>query len=260
MVTAEFAPLAKTGGLADVAAGLSRYLADIGQDVRLFLPDYARIDHSRLDVHRVEFLQDIPITFGDWTVRCSIDSAGLPGGQRIYLVRCPVFFGRPDLYCGDGDEHLRFALLTRAAIEACQRMGWGPDIFHVNDWHTALLPLYLRTLYGWDGLFRQSRSVLTIHNIGYQGTFPADVMNPLGFREHASLLHQEDLQRGMLSFLKMGIIYADVLTTVSRTYAREIQTETYGVGLHEFLRARDDHLVGIVNGIDYHDWNPEADP
>jgi starch synthase len=260
-VSSEFSPLAKTGGLADVASGLTRYLMDVGQDVRVFVPAYASMDLSSLDVHPVDFLRDIRISFGPHVASADVYTTSLPGSpHRIYLVRCDDAFGRGDLYTADRDEPLRFALLARVAIEACQRMGWGPDVFHCNDWHTALLPLYLRTVYGWDALFRDSKTVLTIHNIGYQGTFSAGTIGDLGLTEHTDLLHQEDLGRGVVNFLKTGILYAGALTTVSRTYAMEIQGPELGVGLDEMLRARSDHLVGIVNGIDYNDWNPETDP
>jgi starch synthase len=260
-VSSEFSPLAKTGGLADVASGLTRYLMDVGQDVRVFLPAYSRIDLAALDAHPVEFLRDIRIAFGPHVTSADVYSAQPPGSpHRIYLVHCPDAFVRPELYSPQPDEPLRFALLARIAIESCQRMGWGPDVFHCHDWHTALLPLYLRTVYGWDGLFRHSKTLLTIHNIGYQGTFSAGIIGDLGLAEHATMLHQEDLGRGVVNFLKTGILYADALTTVSRTYAGEIQSPELGAGLDEMLRARADHLVGIVNGIDYNDWDPERDP
>ena len=133
-------------------------------------------------------------------------------------------------------------------------------MIHCNDWHTGLLPLYLKVGYGWDRLFARTRTVLTIHNIGYQGVFGAAVADELGFDEHRELLHQEDLAEGRLSFLKTGLMYADALTTVSETYAREIQTEEFAMGLQDILRARSESLVGIVNGIDYTEWDPETDP
>ncbi len=140
-------------------------------------------------------------------------------------------------------------------------MGWGPDIVHCNDWHTALLPLYLRTLFSWDHLFAGTRTVLTLHNVAYQGVFPAaDVVTNLGFAEWRWLLYQEDLDRGILNFLKTGLLYADVITAVSITYAREIQSDAFGMGLQHVLRARSTSILGIVNGVDYSVWNPASDP
>jgi starch synthase len=177
----------------------------------------------------------------------------------VYLIRCPELYDRPSIYSGDNDDAYRFAFLSRAAIECCQRMGWGPHVFHCHDWHTALLPLYLRTIYGWDSLFQSSRTLLTIHNIAYQGVFPASILGDLELAEHSDRFHQEDLAAGVVNFFKTGILYADGLSTVSPTYAREIQEGEYGMGLQNLLRARRDHLVGILNGVDYNEWNPGSD-
>ena len=142
----------------------------------------------------------------------------------------------------------------------CQHMAFAPDIFHCHDWHTALIPMYLRTLYAWDNLFANTRSVLTIHNIGYQGIFNAHILPDTGMADMADKLHQEDLALGRINFLKMGVLYADVLTTVSPTYAQEILSPDYGMGLEGLLQQRRDSLVGILNGVDYEEWNPAEDP
>ncbi len=256
----EVAPFAKTGGLGDVVAGLSRALARRGHDVRVFLPFYARLAKSETRFHRVDYLHDLEIRLGDRPFTYSVLTAKLPASEvDVYFVHCPALYHHEGIYSGDWDEYLRFALLTRATIECCQRMGWGPDVLHVHDWHTALGPLYLRTLYGWDRLFARLRSVLTLHNLSYQGVFSAAVLPELGLAEHAQLLHQEDLAAGRVGFLKSGLLYADALTTVSRTYAQEIQTPEQGYGLDVMLRARADHLVGIVNGVDYDEWDPARD-
>jgi starch synthase len=260
LASAELAPLAKTGGLADVTAALSAYLHGQGHDVRVLLPFYAAIDTTALDVTPVGFLQDLSIDLGPQPIRFSIDTATLPGSSlRIYLLRCPQLYGRPGIYSNDGDEHLRFALLSRAAIEMCQHMGFAPDIFHCHDWHTALVPLYLRSHYAWDRLFAGSRCVLTIHNIGYQGIFNASILQDVGLEDQRQRLHQEDLSLGRINFLKTGVLYADLLTTVSPTYAREILTAEYGMGLQDLLQQRRDALVGILNGVDYTEWNPAND-
>jgi starch synthase len=177
----------------------------------------------------------------------------------IYLVHCPALYDRPAIYGGGGDEHLRFLLLTRAALDSCQRMGFAPQIFHCNDWHTAFGPLFLRSIYAWDRLFTATRSVLTIHNIGYQGIFSAAAASDLGLGAQGHLLHQDDLRQGRINSLKHGIIYADVVTTVSPTYAREIRTEQFGMGLEGTLRTRPSGVIGILNGVDYAEWNPETD-
>ncbi|MEE8138690.1 MAG: glycogen/starch synthase, partial [Thermoanaerobaculia bacterium] len=260
LLSAEVSPFAKTGGLGDVTAALARYLWRRGQDVRLFLPLYSRIDTRRYRIAPVEFIRDVPVKLGGRELRFTACTARLPGtALEIYSIDCPGLYDRPALYTSDGDEHLRFALLGRAALESCQRMGWSPDVVHCNDWHTALVPLELKTLYSWDGLFAASKTLLTLHNIGYQGIFPAAAVEDLGLAADAHLLRQEDLRSDRLNFLKTGILYADLLSTVSPTHAREIQSDEYGMGLQELLRQRSDHLVGILNGVDYEVWNPESD-
>ncbi len=260
-VSSEVVPFSKTGGLADVSGALGKFLGRQGVDVRLFTPCYDTIDRRRFTLHPVEFLQQIPLQMGDRRLLFDVQTARLPGSDvDVYFIDCPELYHRGTLYTDHPDEYLRFAVLSRAAIECCQRMGWGPDVFHCNDWQTALIPLYLKTVYSWDQLFRHSKTVLTIHNIGYQGQFSSSIIETLGLAEHRQRFWQDDLAIGLVNFLKTGILYADVITTVSETYAREIQTEAYGAGLHPFLQMRADSLVGIVNGVDYEEWNPETDP
>jgi len=260
-IAAEVAPFAKTGGLGDVVAGLSRALGKAGHDVRVFLPFYARIAQQDHRFVPVEFLRDIESTFGSRRFTWSVLTTKLPASEvDVYLVHCPTLYHHDSIYSGDWDEYLRYGLLTRAALECCQRMGWSPEVVHAHDWHTALAPLYLRTSFAWDKLFARTRTVLTLHNLAYQGVFGAGVADELGFGAHLGLLHQEDLRLGRMSFLKSGLLYADLLTTVSRTYAREIQTPEHGFGLDPMLRARAERLVGIVNGVDYDSWDPATDP
>jgi starch synthase len=264
-VAAEVAPYAKTGGLADVAGALPAYVAEPGSDqpndVRIFMPLHKKIDAFKYPTVPVDFLQNVPIHLGQHFFRFSLRTAKLPGSAvDVYFVECPALFDRPGIYTGEWDEHLRFGLFSRAVLMSCQHMGWGPDILHCNDWHTALVPLYLRTLFSWDHLFAKTRTILTLHNMAYQGVFPADVIANLGFAEWRSLLYQEDLDRGFINFLKTGLLYADVITAVSVTYAKEIQTEAFGMGLDHVLRARSASVVGIVNGVDYGVWNPTSDP
>jgi starch synthase len=262
-VTAEMAPLAKTGGLADVSASLPRELASRGHDVRVILPHYGRIRvrHPGLVVEPVPGLINLSFAHGPHRVVFSVGTTRLPGqGASIFLVDCPSLFARDAIYTQDGDEHLRFAVFTRAALEICQRWGWAPDVFHVHDWHAALLPLYLRTIYAWDRLFEGARTLLTIHNLGHQGVFGSGVLPDLGLGGETALLPQDDLGAGRVSFLKTGLLHAHALSTVSPTYAREIQTPEYGFGLDGVLRARSRDLVGILNGIDVETWNPRTDP
>jgi starch synthase len=259
-VASEVAPLAKTGGLADVAGALPRYLHSKSHDVRLIMPLYSRIDTRALELHPVQFVQRVPLALGAHHFEFSVFTAALPGSSlMIYLVHCPALYDRPGIYTGGADEHLRFLLLTRAAIETCQRMGFAPQIFHCNDWHTAFAPLYLRSIYAWDRLFAATRTVLTIHNIGYQGILAASAASDLALGTSGHLLHQDDLRQGRINSLKHGILYADAVTTVSPTYAREITTEAYGMGLEATLRMRPGGVIGILNGVDYSEWNPRTD-
>lgn len=260
MVSSEVAPFAKTGGLADVTAALTRQLVIDGHDARLLMPFYARIKRGKGEFTPHPKLRGMQVEFGGRTYRTSVVLGKLPkSAAEVLFLDCPELYDRPEIYGWGRDEHLRFAFLSRAALEVCQHLGWAPDVIHCNDWHTGLLPLYLRAAYRWDKLFERTRTLLTIHNIGYQGVFSSDTLNELGFGPHHELLHQGDLGEGKLSFLKTGVIYADALTTVSETYAREIQTKDYGMGLQDLLRARADHLVGIVNGVDYDEWDPARD-
>jgi starch synthase len=259
LTSSELSPLAKTGGLADVCTALSSYLHEQGHDIRVLLPFYSTIDTFELEIVPVGGLQNLSLTTGDHEFHYSVDSTTLPGTSlTVYLLRCPELFQRAEMYSGP-DEHLRFIVLSRIAIEMCQHLEFAPDIFHCHDWHTALVPLYLKTLYDWDSLFSNSRSVLTIHNIGYQGVFGASVIDESGLHDYREMFDQADLLDDEVNFLKTGVRYADLLTTVSPTYAREILTEELGMGLEGVLRQRSDALVGILNGVDYLEWNPESD-
>jgi starch synthase len=261
LVTSEAAPFAKTGGLADVSAALTRYLARSGHDARLLMPLYGSILAAGHALRPHPRLSGMRLSFGERQIEFSVLTARLPQSEvEVMFLHCPELYQRPGIYTWDRDEHLRFGLLARAALDICQWLQWSPDVIHCNDWHSALTPLYLKVAYSWDRLFARTRTVLTIHNIGYQGVFAADTLHELGFGAHAQLLHQGDLREGRLNFLKTGCIYADALTTVSETYAREIQTADFGMGLQDLLRARADSVVGIVNGVDYGEWNPQTDP
>jgi starch synthase len=259
-VTAEYAPLAKAGGLADAAGALARTLDAHGHDVRVFLPAYRTALATAERRWPVEFLRSIPITLGSHRYDVSVSHAEVPGSRlKVYLVECPALFDRPTLYADGPDEHLRFLLLTRAAIEACQRMAFAPDIAHCHDWHTAFLPLYLKSIYAWDRLFAATKSVFTIHNLGYQGELPGARVQDLGLGDARGMLDQGDLRAGRVNAMKHGIRYADLVTTVSPTYAREIATAEHGMGLDEVIRARGTAIVGILNGIDPDEWNPGTD-
>jgi starch synthase len=261
-IASEAAPFAKTGGLGDVAAALTRALAKAGHDARLFLPLYKSLKPSGQTFTPVSFLTDVPLQMGGRALRFTVFTAPLPGGgPPVYFVGCPALYDRAGIYAQDGDEHVRFGFLTRAALESLQRMGFAPDVVHAHDWHAALAPLYVKTLYAWDRrLFGRTKTVLTIHNLAYQGGFPRAALADLDLGSVADRLHQEHLRQGAFSFLVTGLLHADAVTAVSETYAREIQTPAHGFGLDALLRARADSVFGIVNGIDADEWDPSADP
>lgn len=256
-ITSEVARYAKTGGLADVSAALPRYLGRAGHDVRMFMPYYSRVDDK--GTTREIVLRDLELRLGPHTYTVSIIRAVRPGDAPVYLVHCPVLYHRPALYTNDVDEHLRFLVLTRAALEACGRMQFAPDIIHANDWQAALAPLMRKVRYSWDRLFERTRTALAIHNLNYQGTFAASVLEDTGLGDAANLFHQDQLREGRINFLLHGILYADGVVTVSPTYAHEIQTPEHGAYLDTFLRARSSTVVGILNGVDDAEWSPEQD-
>src|SRR5579864_1224759 len=262
MLASEVAPLSKTGGLADVAGGLTRYLHGAGHDIRLFSPAYDFIDRGACSALPVTGLTRIPLTVGARTFVFSVLRATLAPGAFVYLIDCPALYARGRIYTADADEHVRFLVLTRAALIACQRLGFAPQIVHCNDWHTAFAPLYLRTLYAQEPLFAHSRTLLTIHNIGYQGIFPAAEVADLGLPPGAQqLLHPGDFAAGSINALRQGILFAHAISTVSPTHAREICSDEYGMGLQDSLRERAAHgdVSGILNGVDYDEWDPRHD-
>jgi starch synthase len=260
LMASEAAPLSKTGGLADVSSALTKYLHAAGHDVRLFTPAYSLIDRGKFPMRPLEGLQNIDIAVGPHHYLMSVMTTQMPGSAAtIYLLDCPALYSRPTLYTADPDEHLRFLAFTRAVFACCQRMQWSPQILHCNDWHTAFAPLFLKGAYDWDRSFAGTRSVLTIHNIGYQGVFASKFIEDLALGPKNYLLHQDDLRAGRINPLRHGIMYADAITTVSPTHAREISTDQYGMGLQDTLRTRGGALTGILNGVDYDEWDPRHD-
>ncbi len=261
LLASEIEPLSKTGGLADVAGALGGYLYAAGHDVRLFTPCYTSIDRAACRAQPLAALTQVPLALGAHRYVFSVLRGALPGGAPVYLIDCPALYARATIYTADPDEHLRFLAFTRAALLACQRLAWAPQVIHCNDWHTSFTPLMLRTLFKDEPLFRATRTLLTIHNIGYQGIFPASRVRDLGLPRARALLDQKELAAGRINALREGILHADAISTVSPTHAREICTDEYGMGLEDCLRQRaaEGVLSGILNGVDYHEWDPRHD-
>jgi len=260
LVCSELTPLVKTGGLADVTAALSNYFHHAGHSLLVLTPLYASLDVSGWSIEEVPGLEALDMVLGDRRFDYRIVKVRPEGpGPDIHLLDCPDLYHETGLYSGP-DEHLRFVLLSRVAIEMCQQLKFSPDIFHCHDWHTALIPVYLKTVYGWDRMFSDSRTVLTLHNIGYQGVFGASILDQTGLADSAGMLDPEDLADDRINFLKTGVLHADLLTTVSPTYSREILEPELGMGLDGYLRARGGSVTGILNGVDYAEWDPQTDP
>jgi len=261
IAASEVAPFAKTGGLADVLGALPKALHDLGCDVRVFLPKYASIDEAKYDIHYEYAIGEMLVRVAGVPWPVHVQRTVIPGSTvPLYLIDCPHFFHRGSIYTSDPDEHERFILFSKAVIEALQYMQWSPDVLHVNDWQTGLIPLLLRENYGWDRMFQATGTLLTIHNIGYQGLFGPEALEA-GELRHDLFYHGGPIEKdGAVSLLKAGIMFADEINTVSSTYAQEILTPAFGAGLEPFLRMRGADLSGVLNGIDVDVWNPETDP
>lgn len=257
MVASEAAPYVKTGGLADVVGTLPGALRGQGDEVAVVLPRYRSI--STRGMSRVQDQLRFPLGGGYYTADL-YRSGG--SGTAFYFVDCPALYDRPGLYTEEGedypDNHIRFGLLARAALEVARRI-FRPQVLHCHDWQASLTPVYQRRYFDGDPTFYGMRSLLTIHNLGYQGLFEPGVLPELGL-ETALFTGGELEFYGRVNLLKGGIVLSDAISTVSRGYAREIQTAEFGFGLDGLLRSRAGVLHGILNGVDYREWNPETDP
>lgn len=267
--TSEVVPFIKTGGLADVSSALTQKLQEMGHFVRIIVPKYGAIDERKFKIHEVVRLKDIKINIGEKEVIFSLRSSFLIGPKtrvQIYFLDNPQYYGsRHSLYSDpitgedypDNDE--RFILLARAVFELITRLGWAPDIIHCNDWQTGLIPAYLKSSYSKDPIFKNIKTIFTIHNLSFQGIFPktsfAKTALPKELESEKGILH-----KGKINFLKSGLLYSDMINTVSETYAKEIcQLKEYGIGLEDILKKRKKDIYGIINGIDDTIWNPEVD-
>jgi starch synthase len=253
----ECVPFSKTGGLADVVGALPRALAAAGHQVSVYLPRYR--ETLLKDARTV--VKSVTVPFDDRYRFCSIVSGAERSGVSFYFVEYPPFFDRDALYgtsAGDyPDNAERFALFSRAVLEASKILG-VPQVFHCHDWQSALVPVLLRTQYAEDPAFREVATVFTIHNMGYQGLFPPDTLPLLTLPWDLFTISKMEFF-GSVNFLKGALIFSDYITTVSRKYSQEIQTTELGFGLEGVLRTRSSTVTGILNGVDYGEWNPETD-
>ena len=258
MVSSEVAPLAKTGGLADVVGSLPHYLRSNGDETAVVIPRYGSIDLK--GTRRV--YDSMPVFLGPARYDIAIYQA--PAEFPLYMVDCPPLFdvARKGFYGEDGvdypDNHIRFAVFARAALGVARHL-FRPDILHCHDWQAGLVPAYLKTTFATDPTFLGVKTLFTIHNLGYHGLFPKSAMAEVAL--DPAVYRPDGMEFfGRIAYIKGGIAYADALNTVSPTYAREIQTPEYGFGLDGALRARAGVLSGILNGVDYREWSPDVDP
>ncbi len=254
-------PFSKTGGLADVAGALPKALKDLGHDIRVIVPKYKMTDTVKYGIELIE--KNIEIKVGYRKEKIEFYEAKVPGSDVIvYFIGNDGLFGRNGLYGEHGGDYWdnceRFVFFNKAALLFIKMLGWEPHVIHCNDWQTGLAPAYIKTALKNDPFYSSIASVYTIHNMGYLGLFAKEKLPVVGLGwEYFSRDSFEFW--GNISFAKAGLIYSDVINTVSETYAKEIQTAEGGYGLDGLMSSRANDLYGIVNGVDYDIWDPETD-
>ncbi|MCL7451538.1 MAG: glycogen synthase [Anaerolineae bacterium] len=258
LLAAEAVPFAKTGGLADVAGALPKAIRAQGHDIRVAMPRYGRIDREKFQLEEV--VPEFAVPIHRTTEPARILQATIGNDIPVYMVDNARYFDREGIYMYPDDAD-RFIFFCRAILEALKHLDWRPDVIHCHDWHTAIVPNWLNTIYSKDPFFAETVTVYTIHNLAYQGIFGYRVLEIAGIDEWGFQYHPEmaDLNE-VVDLMGRGIYWADLISTVSETYAREILTAEYGERLDPLLRDRRDRLFGILNGIDYDTTNPATDP
>jgi len=260
-IASECVPFAKTGGLADVVGALPGALQKLGHKVIVVMPLYQRIDRAKFKIEPI--LSPVGVWMGGAEEWCTVYGTSNADGVPVYFIEFANYFDRVGLYHDDEfndylDNPRRFAFLSRAALQFCKDIGFKPDIIHAHDWQTALAPAYLKIWHWDDQVLGAAASVLTIHNIGYQGKYPARDYAYTGLQS-GNFTSRKFEDHGAMNYLKGGIHYADMVNTVSPSYARETRTPELGYGMAMYLNDKGDHYLGILNGVDYDDWNPATD-
>jgi starch synthase len=258
-ISAEVSPFAKTGGLADVAGSLPKALAAMGNDVRIVMPRYRTIRSG------MSYLADFPVQLDNRKETCIVRQTdvdfraeGGSGKLPVYFIDNHNYFDREGIYCYFDDAE-RFTFFSKAVMEMLPKINFQPDIIHCNDWHTGPVCMLLEEIYRESPFYSNMSTVFTVHNLEYQGNFPGEVLRLFNVGTEVFTAEKVEFY-GMFSFMKAGLVYADVISTVSGVYAREIQTPQYGEGLEGLLKKRSDDLYGIVNGISQEEFDPETDP
>lgn len=261
-LVSEYWPYARSGGLAEAVRGIATFQAKSGVDTSVFMPLYRRVREVEPDLEPCG--DPFEVTLGPVTTTARLWQAeGGEGRPTVYFVDHPGLYDRDELYGEKGrdypDNHLRFGFFAKAVLTALPTIVDGPLVLHGHDWHTALAPVFLRTLLEDDPWYQRIATVLSVHNAGYAGRFSPDVLEPLGLPEE--VYHWSRLEHyGSVNWLKGGLAYSDFVTTVSPTHAYELRTPAGGFGLHDTFISLGDRLVGILNGIDLDIWDPETDP
>ena len=266
-ISSEIAPFVKSGNLAEVANALPRALKDFGHDIRLFIPKYGTINDRKYTIREVIRLKEIKVPLHNKTVLADVKSAFLPNSKvQVYFVENKDYFDRPQFYVNPEtnqdweDNAERFIFFSRSIFSILRKLHWQPDIIHCNDWQTAIIPFYLKTMFHEEPFFNKIRTLLSIHDLASQGIFDKDVVTFIGnpddiFYNGSSMEYQ-----GKVNFLKAGLVYADFINTTSKNYAKEIKTsDESSYGLREIFRKQAKNLSGVANGADYTTWDPEID-
>lgn len=259
--TPEAVPFAKTGGLADVAGALPKFLQPLGCEIMLVMPYYRMVKASG---HPIQYLgEEIEVPLGAEILRGELYQSQLTGTIPVYFIGRDEFFDREYLYSTSKGDYFdnaeRFIFFSRAVLQLARHLRVSPDVIHHHEWQTGLIPAYLRSLYGDDPLFAKTATVFTLHNIAYQGLFKKEKFSLTGLPQE--MYNPEGIEFWeRINLMKAGIVYADIINTVSRKYSEEIQTPEYGYGLEGILRKRKKDLYGILNGVDYQEWDPSSDP
>jgi starch synthase len=261
MVAPEMVPFIKAGGLSDIVGSLSAELKRMGHDVRVVIPKYSSLNFRGLRVSPV--LPSMGVWMGGVCEWCSVLSMTTEAGVPVYLIDHNLFFNRPGIYHDQSmhdylDNPRRFAFLSRAALQLCRDTGFAPDIVHANDWQAALAPAYLKIWHWDDAVLGRTASVLTVHNMAYQGVYARDNWAYMGLGDQ-NFTEKKFESFGWVNMLKGGIHYADAVNTVSPSYARETRTPDGGFGLAPYLNDKGSNYEGILNGVDYDFWSPEND-
>lgn len=264
-VSPEVVPFAKTGGLADVAGALPKALSNLGHSVAVFMPLYRQVDINKFQIKAAK--ESLQIEIDDAIEYFDLYHCRLAGSEcDFYFIKIDKYFDRPSLYLSPEtgkdweDNDLRFCAFSKAVLESLIALDFKPDIVNCNDWQTGLIPAYINCQNYGGGFFGQTATIITVHNIGYQGIFPAETFKKLGFDDKWYYPAGGFEYYEKVSFLKVGLVFSDIINTVSARYAKEIQSsQEYGAGMEGLLASRTDDLFGVVNGIDYSIWNPEID-